>query len=141
MKPSVIADLGAVPAETFRDTLAVERGHLVRFVTPAVVDALADHVLWLSDIRHHPGGGVGVGLRGWEGGDVVALARPLRRGRGGGGPTLVHAEREIVVLVHGRIGGRDGDVAENLFEEGDPAGNKANVQVKVASDGGKIADA
>ena len=101
VKPSIVADLGAVPAEPLRDAVAVERGHLVRFVAPAVVDALADHVLWLSNIGHHPGGGVGVGLRGWEGGDVVALARPLRGGRGGGGPPLVHAEGEIVVLVHG----------------------------------------
>ena len=117
VEPSVVSDLGAVPAEAFRDAVAVERSHFVGFVAAPVVDALPDHVPGFSNIGHHPGGAVGVGFRRREGGDVIALTRPLRIRGGGGGPALIHSKREIVIFVHGRIGRRDGDVAENLLEE------------------------
>ena len=78
VEPSVVSHFRAIPPVTFRDAFAVEGGHLVRFVTPSVIDSLAEVIRGLSNISHHPSGGVGVGLGRREWGDVIALARPLR---------------------------------------------------------------
>ena len=135
MKPGIVSYFRAIPAVAFRDAIAVEGGHLVGFVATAIIDGLADVIGRFADVGDHPCGGVCIGF-GWrEGRDVIALARPLRRGGGCGGPTLVHAKREVVILVDRRIGGGDGDVAEDLLKEGDPAGNKAYVQVQFTSNG------
>ena len=139
VEPRIVPNLGTVPAKALRDSVAVEGGHLVGFVAASVIDALPDHVAGLSNVGHHPSGAVGVGLGRREGGDVVALTGPLRVRGGGGGPALVHSKREIVILVDGRIGRRDGDVAEDLLKERNAAGNESNVHVQLASNWSEVA--
>ena len=139
VEPCIIAHFRTIPSVAFRNSVAVERCHLVGFVATAVIDALSDVIGGFSNICHDPRGGVGIGLGGWKRRDVIALARPLRVGCRGRGPSLVSSEGEVVIFVDGRICGGDGDVAENLFEEGDAARHKANVHVKLASNRSKVA--
>ncbi len=68
------------------------------------------------------------------------MSRPLNIRGGGGGPSFVGSQREIVIFVHGGVGRGDGDVAEDLFEEGNAARNEPNVHVKFAANGAQVTD-